>query len=124
MNDFRPSPTVLSAGSRQDQSSRSPLGTVAVLSLLFDKATHLHIDQLAHAWHDLLFLLLVSSFSLDLIVELIRGTASGLHNARKRFEPVWPAIFELAFAIVSLALVFIPPKWKRHPEKIGRASCR
>ena len=117
MNDFHPSPAVLSAASRIGQPiSRSALGAFAVVSLLIDKLKHLHIDDFAHGWHDLLFTLLAASFSIDLIVELIRCTASAIHGARNRLEPIWPAISDLATAVVSFLSVLLPPKWRPHPD--------
>lgn len=114
MNDFPPTPSVLSAHSFQLQPSlRRPLGAIAVLSMIFDKVANANVETVTHSWHDLLFLLLVSSFSVDLIVELIHSTAAALHMAGKRLEPIWPALSELAAALRALCLAFLPPSWRR-----------
>jgi hypothetical protein len=113
VNDFHSTPGPLSASRLFGQHQfHHPLGIIGVVSLVVDKAIHLRLDQLTHGWHDLLFVLLAGSFSIDLILELIRSTAAGLHNTRQRLEPAWAAIFELAMAAAALLVVLLPPKWR------------
>ncbi len=114
MNGSNSSPGLLSASQNKGQGSpKTPLAALAFLSLVFEKCQHLPFNGAAEAWHELLFLLLIGSLCVDLALELLRNTTAGLHGARLKVEPVWPAIADMWQALIGLLKVLLPPRWRK-----------
>lgn len=88
---------------------------LAFFTFIFGKLHEFHFDLLTKAWHELLFGLLVATLSIDLVIELLRSTASGIRGARLRFEPIWPALADVGRALRELVGVFLPPRFRRPP---------
>ena len=110
MTTSNSSPAPLSANSNAGQGPpKSPLAALAFLSFTLERCGHLRLNGIAQAWHDFLFVLLVGSLSVDLFLELMRSTTAGLHGARQKVEPVWPAIADMWRALGGLLRVLLPP---------------
>jgi hypothetical protein len=96
--------------SHKGQGPKSPLAALALLSLVLERCREFQVDGMAQAWHDFLFLLLIGSLSVDLFLELLRSTTAGLHGARAKIEPVWPAIADMCKALTGLLKALLPPR--------------